>query len=389
MLPWSLTPHLVTAQEVVLPYLQSGDIPWLRALLDAYRRFVGRRRRALDEHLQAPLTVPCSRGRLKQARYVLDGLWDTETAGAMKPSVVRAALFTEAAGGARRDIVLGRVARRLRVDAASLERALFADLSGERRLCPEPEGLNPGELALRINLAMAQGMLGRARQVWIALDGHARTVVSQARWVGLMCTVRPAGDGLGVTVEVSGPLSLFHRTRVYGRALAGLVGQLAWCERFRLTALCELAEGPRRFVLQTGDPVFPAAPPQRFDSRLEAQFFADFQRAAPDWDLIREPEPVPAGGTLIFPDFAIRHRRHAWRRWLLEIVGFWTPDYLRDKVRQLRLARLSHLILCLDADRSCGDGELPRGVAVVRYKRRIDPLAVLRIIDDPACGLRG
>ena len=39
------------------------------------------------------------------------------------------------------------------------------------------------------------------------------------------------------------------------------------------------------------------------------------------WDVIREPEPVKAGTTLLFPDFALQHRIQPERRWLLEIVG--------------------------------------------------------------------
>src|SRR2546427_5183295 len=48
---------------------------------------------------------------------------------------------------------------------------------------------------------------------------------------------------------------------------------------------------------------------------------------------------VQAGGTLIFPDFALRHRADG-RRWLVEIVGFWTRDYVERKLALLRVAGL-------------------------------------------------
>jgi len=60
-----------------------------------------------------------------------------------------------------------------------------------------------------------------------------------------------------------------------------------------------------------------------YDRKLEERFARDFRRVAPEWDVIREPEAVQAGGTLIFPDFALRHRADR-RRWLVEIVCFWT-----------------------------------------------------------------
>jgi hypothetical protein len=87
---------------------------------------------------------------------------------------------------------------------------------------------------------------------------------------------------------------------------------------------------------------------------------------------------VRAGGTIIFPDFLLRHRLDPSREFLVEVVGFWTPDYLQRKFSLLRAAKLDNLILCLDQERACADGDLPTGARVVHYRRRIDPTAVLR-----------
>jgi predicted nuclease of restriction endonuclease-like RecB superfamily len=120
-------------------------------------------------------------------------------------------------------------------------------------------------------------------------------------------------------LDLSGPLSLFRRTLLYGRALGGLVPQLAWCQSFRLQAVCAL-QG-RSLV-------------------LEERFARDFRRTAPGWDVVHEPEPVAAGDALVFPDFALQHRLDPSRRWLLEIVGFWTPEYLARKLASYRAAGL-------------------------------------------------
>ena len=126
--------------------------------------------------------------------------------------------------------------------------------------------------------------------------------------------------------------------------------------------------------------IFPAAAPAPFDSKLEERFARDVARLAPDWDVIREPEPVRAGSTLIFPDFLLRHRIHQHRRVLVEIVGFWTAPYLATKFERLRQARLQNFILCLDEDRACSDGDLPPGLPVVRFRRRVDAAAVMRAV---------
>ena len=160
---------------------------------------------------------------------------------------------------------------------------------------------------------------------------------------------------------------------------------LAWCPRFRLRAECVFHE--RRLTLQLGptDPIFPAAAPRRYDSRLEERFAREFRRLAPAWDVIREPEPITAGATLIFPDFALQHRSNPARRWLLEIVGFWTPDYVARKLALYRSAHLSNLILCIDQDRNCAEADFPAGALVVRFRRRVDAAAVLRLVDAMHC----
>ncbi len=381
MIPWSLLDCADQAGQLVPGFLGESDTIWLRALLDAYERHVGRCRRDLSEHLQAPLPVACDARALRRARHVLDRLWDTESVAGVVPRQLREAVFTEASDGGVREQIIGRVARRLGLRPRVLEAALFSDLPPQRRLAPRPAGLNPWELALRVNLATAQSVLRRARRVRLDLQGHARALVSQAKWCGLMCVARPGVAGSQITLEISGPMALFRRALVYGRALAALVPQLMWCDRFRLHADCEVDGEPRSFVLQSGDPIFPAAEPRRFDSRVESRFFADFQRAAPDWDLIREPEPLAAGARLVFPDFALQHRRHRWRRWLLEIVGYWTPDYLQHKLEGLHRAGRRDLIVCVDADRLCGTEQTVHPRRVVHYRRRVDPAAVLRILE--------
>jgi hypothetical protein len=65
---------------------------------------------------------------------------------------------------------------------------------------------------------------------------------------------------------------------------------------------------------------------------------------------------------------------------LLEIVGFWTPKYLEEKLRKLRAARLENVLLCIDQERGCSDAELPKDAKVIRYRRRIDVRAVLAVL---------
>jgi predicted nuclease of restriction endonuclease-like RecB superfamily len=224
-------------------------------------------------------------------------------------------------------------------------------------------------------------MLFRATVVRIEVEGNTRVLLRHAKWRGLICTLARRSGSAAVTVELSGPLALFRNTRLYGRALGELVPLLAWCPRFRLRAEC-VFHG-RRLTLQlgTGDPIFPSSAPRRYDSLLEERFAREFCRLAPVWDVIREPEPIAAASTLIFPDFALQHRSDPSRRWLLEIVGFWTPDYVARKLALYRSAHVSRLILCIDEGRNCAERDFPSGAHVIRYRRRVDAAAVLQAIE--------
>ncbi len=190
-------------------------------------------------------------------------------------------------------------------------------------------------------------------------------------------------EASGAALDLSGPFALFRRTLVYGRALGEIVPPLAWCRRFRLRADCTLGERRATVELASGDPIFPAAEPRRYDSRLEERFAREFRKAALDWDLVREPEAVRAGGSLVFPDFALQHRLDPARRWLLEVAGFWTPEYVVRKLARYRAARLANLILCLDEARNCAEADLPPDARVIRFHRRVDPAAVLDVIERP------
>ena len=381
MLPEALLPCSFRGTLVLPNFLGAHDHPWLRALLDEHARFVGRRQRELDDRLREPL--PCTSPAVKRrtAIRVLTRHCGSRRVSAVPPRRARAAVFVEAARShAERAVVLARTAAVLGLAADDLAEALFADLPGERLVAAPEDPMSPGELALRTNLAIAQGLLFRSTALRIEMEGNARAVVRHAKLRGLICTVVPCDDQRGTALELSGPYALFRRTLVYGRALSEILPQLAWCDRFTLRAECALRERAMVLQLDSRDPILPGKPPRLYDSKLEERFARDFRRLAPDWDVIREPEPVRAGDALIFPDFALRHRGDG-RRWLVEIVGFWTREYVERKLARLRAADVPNLVLCVDESRNCADAAVPASSRLVRFHRWIDATAVLRLIE--------
>jgi len=380
LLPANLLSCEFRGSAAIPRFLGDADRPWLRALIDECDRFTGRPIRELEARLRDPVPgAPDDKRRL--AAYLLLGMARSRVESPVPPREARAALFTASGRSPAdaRDVVTARCAGELGVSPAALLGSLFADLPSER-IAISPPSLDPGDVVLRANLALAQGLLARAYSVRIAVDGNARAVVRHAALRGLICSVmRDAGDDLA-RIELSGPFALFRRTLLYGRALGAVVPVLAWTRRFKLEATCDIRGRRAVVTLATGDPIFPSSEPRRFDSRLEERFARDFARIARDWAIVREPEPIEAGGHLFFPDFAVYPRLDASQRWFVEIVGFWTREYLANKLERLRHARVSNLVLCIDADRNLGDGDVPASMALVRYHRRIDAAKVLEIV---------
>lgn len=379
MLPENLIPHSIRQGQILPHYLTAADHPWLRELLEVYDGFVGRARRELETRLQEPLACHAPEARRRVAIRTLDRLYPDRPRAAVSPMRAREALFCQASRSeGPRSSILEEVAASLGIQVAELEEALFGDLPGERKLQQLPSPLGADELALRVNLLLAQAILFRSRSIEIEAEGNARAIVRHAKLQGLMITLLPRSTEKDAILEVSGPYTLFRRTLVYGRAMASLVPFLKWCTRFEVRSRSVLRQRERDFVIGPGDPIFPAATPRRHDSKLEERFMRDFRRLAPSFDIVREPEPVKVGDRFIYPDFAIERRNDPSSRWLVEIVGFWTPDYLEKKLRDLREADIPRLILCLDEDRNCGDADLPDSAEVLRFRRRIDPATVLR-----------
>src|SRR3989454_4355137 len=373
--------------NVVLPhFLGEHDHLWLRVLLEEYARFVGRRQRELDAHLREPLPCASPARKRRIAIHVLSRHWGSRSAATIPPRRARAMVFAEAARSQDPAYaVVASVAAALGVTAAELTEALFADLPGERLVAAPAEVLSPGELALRTNLAIAQGLLFRSTAVLIDMEGNARAVVRHAKLRGLICAVVPREGERQAALEISGPYALFRRTLVYGRALSEILPLLAWCHSFRLQADCAVRGRPLILRLASGDPIFPGKAPRLYDSKLEERFARDFRRVAPDWDVIREPEAVQAGNTLIFPDFALRHRGDG-RRWLVENVGVLTRGYVERETSLLPIAGLRDLVLCIDESRNCADGSLPSSSRIILFRRRVDAAAVLRLIERESAG---
>jgi predicted nuclease of restriction endonuclease-like RecB superfamily len=185
----------------------------------------------------------------------------------------------------------------------------------------------------------------------------------------------------GYHITLYGPISPFVKSTIrYGVQFAKFLPALLLCRRWQMEADVQPpgvpSREPLRYTLDDRTDLrthFKASGP--FDSELEADFAAEFEAkyggAKRKWELAREDELIVVGDTVMIPDFSFTHRKDG-RRALLEIVGFWHPEYLRRKLQKVRQAGRSDLILLVYRSANVAEGEFEAASAgeVLTFTRK-------------------
>jgi hypothetical protein len=362
----ALLRYEIDGYRVEPAYLDDRYTSLARALLLHYQAFDGKPYRELERALVDLASAQHHETRvIRGLRRVIEESMDLSVASPIEPKCLREAVFGARAKGPELDAeaVYRLAAAELGLLEEPLQDYLYADLRPERLVRFSREPLPAPEILSRYNLRLLQGLFFYAERVEVEAGGSARAIYRFAKLNGLMVEAKRRPDALaadgarGLCIEISGPLSLFQRTRRYGLALARFLPACALGERFRIKA--RLALHGKRFQLEaTGaDRVLSThRPPRLFDSKLEERFYKDFVRLGSPWSIAREEQWIQVGSTVFFPDFSFRRESRPGLRVDLEILGFWTRDYLARKLSILSRLGTSKMILCVDRKLACDRG---------------------------------
>jgi predicted nuclease of restriction endonuclease-like RecB superfamily len=253
--------------------------------------------------------------------------------------------------------------------AESLER-LYADYPEFHRLAAFPPDYTAAALRADYDLGQAQALLYAATEVTVEAGRDFRHILRYARLARLLHRVERAGPD-AYRFVLDGPSSLLRRTRAYGVDFARFLAALVRLPDWRLEARIELRKGwhALTFTLTGADQLGARAkPPAEFDSTLEAAIATKFGRTRAGWRLIREGAVLAlGGGRVLVPDFVFRHEDGT--EVALEIVGYWTPEYVADKLRRLGATRDVNLVVAVPRPLAVRAGRLP--AAVLPFKRRV------------------
>lgn len=269
------------------------------------------------------------------------------------------------------------VLQQFTAEHGALPEDLYGDLPEKQILVSVDSQVTPEMIVRRYNLALAQGMLYRCHHLQIQIWDGYKIIFQYLKLARLMHGIRRVDDHY--TVDVDGPVSLFRKSQKYGVKMAMFLPALMLAEKWQMSATVSTRKGQRYFYLNQdcglssyykGD--------SGFDSSVEEAFQANFTKRETEWQIQREGEIVDLGESVLIPDFKFIHPDG--RQVLLEIVGFWTPEYLEKKLQKLRQANLSNLIVAVNETLNCSREDFTG--PVIFYKTRLKVKDVLAVLED-------
>ncbi len=283
-----------------------------------------------------------------------------------------------------RKSILQEVASKYNLTVDELEVAMWSDLDKNKHL-KNFDSLSPLQLIAWYNLSVLQTLLLSCVKLEFTVYGGLtwKKILRRIKQLGLMYFLHYGSNNLesdsndrikdnkhleldkknnkGITCTVDGPLNIVKMTDRYGMAMTKIVPLIIFTEKWSIDAIIlrKSISGIKKtysFHLSNTDkdvPIFDASnihfqpkltsesrlafdsyAPDDFDSNVEKKFMDKFVKFSNRWRLIREPDPlILSNGKAFIPDFMFE--RYGIKVYL-EIVGFWTKEYLNRKLEKIK-----------------------------------------------------
>ena len=308
----------------------------------------------------------------------------TSTITIVDPPRIRKAVFEESSkrGFALTELermeIADSVASRLHLSSHDVVlKTMWSDLD-DNLILDYFDAIDPEALIGWYNLSLMQTLLFNCTKLDFYISGglNWKRVLRTVKRLGLMYYLQQPQQQQEnrIICSLEGPLSLFKLTDRYGTLLAKLLPSIifssdkkresssngdggewhldAWIVRKTMDGrkIYEFKISKNEIPELMTDP-YSSFPPSSitqkevagssslyndyniFDSAVEEKFAKRFEQAETGWRLTREPDPlVLSNGGAFIPDFMFEKYD---KKIYLEIVGFWTKEYLERKLQKL------------------------------------------------------
>jgi predicted nuclease of restriction endonuclease-like RecB superfamily len=335
--------------------------------------------------------------------YILKSSFCTfEVVSPLEPPMLRERVFSLAAKSVssreETDTVLTKIAHELsqelqrEVLPIHVHEGLYADLS-ENKILTAFDTPKPEDILHRYNLSQVQGVFYKATQLVLNahrnVPGEYKLLFRYLKLFQLMAYIEGDADH-GFTITIDGPTSLFTPSTRYGLSIAKMIPALLHVTKWSLATTLQTRDfytnewKTGRFTLNSECGLvshYPKGKP--YDSMLEQSFADKWDKLKSGWILEREVDLIPIPGSVMIPDFRLVHPDG--RSFLLEIVGYWRPEYLQKKFSQVRRANCDNLILAISERLNLEKAGVKLDnvpAKIVWFKEKLLPKAVLEVMGD-------
>jgi len=404
---------MLTSEQSIVEYRAGRVVPdrltqkthrhyveYAERMLAVYRDGLGRQRRELHRQIEQVFAdePDCPVRRIEAFCKLLDdaSVFQADTSG--KAAKLRLEVFSKAArlhplvqapdrlfehdeGAAK-----SQLAEELGTPWEAIEQRLYADVMAYQQLEEFTGYPDAAAFLSRYNVAQLQACLYRAESMTVTATRDLKTIIRYAKLAKLLHEIvrvegvppsergRDARDTSTYRLTFSGPASVLRETRRYGVNFARFLPALLACKGWKMEAVVRTPwKTPAKLVISEEDRFQSHLPaPEEFDSSLEQSLADKFGPTRDGWQLIREGDILHEHQKTFIPDFTFRHEDGT--EVFLEIVGFWTPEYLALKRQTLHQFRQHRILLAVPQSSIREGASITDHVLVYKTALKLPPL---------------
>jgi predicted nuclease of restriction endonuclease-like RecB superfamily len=280
----------------------------------------------------------------------------------------------------KRKQILEEISKKLDLSIDKIETNIYSDLDNELILISFNE-LKSKELLELYNISLTQTLLFDSVELRFTTSRNWQKIFFIAKKLGL---IYEASKNDELWVKIDGPNSLFKLNRRYGSSISKLIPAILTSSNWKIEAkiLWKYTNEMYSFRLDSISHKDLFRIPDEtavYDSVVEADFGSRFQALKTKWIMKREPEPLIVGQHVMIPDFSFE--RDDFKVYM-EVVGFWTTDYLLRKIKKLKEIKVKMLV-AVDQNLACEAlTQLKKrsSINILYYKKRIPLAPVLNFL---------
>ncbi len=256
---------------------------------------------------------------------------------------------------------------------------IWGDLDIHRVLI-EPPALSPDELCRIYNLALLLGITTMSHKVFFSIERNIGDILRYAKRLGLMYDVSGGDDDQDCLergmIALFGPASIIKETQRYGVSLARVLAKIVSAQGFYV--IIKTARGILKLSHRVHSKLFPQiVEEEKFDSSYEYELFMLLKDVFPNVKVLREPEAFFGPYGVFLPDFKMEGGE---KELFIEVVGYWTPDYIKRKIEKLRyfgaqilLIASEDFVLSVEKENICADN-------LIVFSKRLPLLEIIKKI---------